>query len=84
MVTVEICICSACFVKGSNQVVQELNQMIEEEQWQDKISLKGVFCIKSCQNHQGLGVKIKGEHISNVTLANAKEVVKEEILKVLS
>ena len=35
MVNVEICIGSACYVKGSSQVVQTLNELIKENGWED-------------------------------------------------
>ena len=33
MVQVEVCIGSACYVKGANQVIQDLMTMIEENNW---------------------------------------------------
>lgn len=79
MLEIEVCIGSACYVKGSNKVVKDLNQMIQSEGWQDKVNLKGAFCMRACQNHTGLGIRINGEQIHNITMQNAAETLKKEI-----
>lgn len=84
MVNVEICIGSACYVKGSSQVVNDLNELIKENHWEDKIAVKGSFCMKACQNHIGLGIRINGNQIEQVTAQNAKEVLSRELFKILS
>lgn len=83
MVTVEICIGSACYVKGSSKIVQDLKDLINEKGWQDKVELKGSFCIKSCQNNMGLGVRINGRTLSGITAQNAKEVLAKELSAVV-
>jgi len=84
MVNVEICIGSACYVKGSSQVVNQLNDLIKENHWEDKIAVKGSFCMNACQNHIGLGIRINGNQIEQVTAQNAKEVLSRELFKILS
>ena len=84
MVNVEICIGSACYVKGSSQIVTDLNELIKEKHWEDKIAVKGSFCMKACQNHLGLGIRINGNQLEQVTAQNAKEVLNRELSKILS
>ena len=84
MLEIEVCIGSACYVKGSNQVVADLHQMIKEEGWEGKINLKGCFCMKACQNKTGLGIRINGEMIKDVTMQNAKESLKTAITERLA
>ncbi|MBR4454740.1 MAG: (2Fe-2S) ferredoxin domain-containing protein [Solobacterium sp.] len=84
MVNVEICIGSACYVKGSSQVVNDLNALIEEHKWGDKIAVKGSFCMKACQNHIGLGIRINGRQIEQVTAQNAREVLERELSAALA
>ena len=79
MVNVEICIGSACYVKGSSQVVNDLNALIKEKGWEDKIAVKGSFCMKACQNHIGLGIRINGRQIEGVTAQNAREILDREL-----
>ncbi len=84
MVTVEICIGSACYVKESSQLIDTAQQLIEEKGWQNQVELKGCFCIKSCQYHLGLGVRINGQLVENVTLSNGREILEKEIQAALS
>ena len=84
MVNVEICIGSACYAKGSSQIVNDLNELIKEKHWEDKIAVKGSFCMKACQNHLGLGIRINGNQLEQVTAQNAKEVLNRELSKILS
>ncbi|NCB33869.1 MAG: (2Fe-2S) ferredoxin domain-containing protein [Erysipelotrichia bacterium] len=81
MVTVEVCIGSACYVRGSNHVVDDLKAMIKEENWEERVALKGSFCMKACQNHIGLGIKVNGRQLEGITLQNAKEMIREEVKK---
>jgi NADH-quinone oxidoreductase subunit G len=84
MVNVEICIGSACYVKGSSQVVNDLNELIKDKGWEDKVALKGSFCMKACQNHIGLGIRINGKQIEQVTAQNAREILEREISAALA
>ena len=84
MVNVEICIGSACYVKGSSQVINDLNELMKEKHWEDKIAVKGSFCMKACQNHLGLGIRINGNQLEPVTAQNAKEVLNRELSKILA
>ena len=79
MVNLDICIGSACYVKGSNQIVNIVNELLESQGWKDKVTVKCSFCMQSCQNKYGLGIKINNTPIKGVTLSNAKEILKEEI-----
>lgn len=84
MVNVEICIGSACYVKGSSQVVNDLNALIKEKGREDKIAVKGSFCMKACQNHIGLGIRINGRQIEGVTAQNAREILDRELSAALA
>lgn len=84
MLNVEICIGSACYVKGSSQVVNDLNSLIKEKGWEDKIAVKGSFCMKACQNHIGLGIRINGKQIEQVTAQNAREILERELTAALA
>jgi NADH:ubiquinone oxidoreductase subunit E len=43
-----VCIGSACHLKGSNEVIHEFQRVIEKHDLQDKITLKGSFCLNKC------------------------------------
>ena len=84
MVNVEICIGSACYVKGSTQVVDAMKELLQRHHWEDKVNVKGSFCMKACQNHIGLGIRINGKQLEQVTAQNAREVLDREISAALA
>ncbi len=79
MIKIEVCIGSACYVKGSNQVVTLLQNMVKEKGIEDQVEIKGSFCMQLCQGGQGLGIKINGKALQNVGLHNAEEVLEKEL-----
>ena len=72
MIDVEVCLGSACFVKGSHQIVAIVREMIEENGWTKDVNVKGAFCMDKC-NEKGIGVKVDGEPVSEVGIYNVRE-----------
>lgn len=77
MHTIEICVGSSCFVKGSNELVDKLKKYLEENHLEDKVQLKGAFCMGQCA--KGLGVRVDGKLLEGVTLANAIDLIEIEL-----
>lgn len=59
---ITICIGSSCHLKGSRQIVEELQRLVAENQLKDQIELAGKFCMGNCQN--GVCVAIDEENFS--------------------
>ena len=59
---ITICIGSSCHLKGSRQIVEELQRLVAERNLKDQIELAGKFCMGNCQN--GVCVAIDEEHFS--------------------
>lgn len=53
---VTVCIGSSCHIKGSRQVVEQLQYLIAENNLSDKVELGGTFCMGKCQ--QGVCVTV--------------------------
>jgi NADH:ubiquinone oxidoreductase subunit E len=47
---ITVCIGSSCHLKGSRQVIEQLQYLITENNLKDKIDLGGTFCMGNCQN----------------------------------
>lgn len=56
---ITVCIGSSCHIKGSHQVVEELQRLIKENNLADKVKLGGTFCMGKCQ--QGVCVSVNDE-----------------------
>jgi NADH:ubiquinone oxidoreductase subunit E len=59
---ITVCIGSSCHIKGSRQVVEQLQSMIAENDLKDKIELSGTFCMGNCQ--KGVCVTVDDELFS--------------------
>lgn len=73
---VTVCIGSSCHIKGSRQVVEQLQYLINENQLGDSVELGGTFCMGKCQ--QGVCVTVDDEFHS-VTPDTVKEFFEKEI-----
>ena len=60
MTEITVCIGSSCHLKGSYNVLQTFQQMIEEFGVHDKVELKAAFCMKTCHNN-GVSVSVDGK-----------------------
>ncbi len=50
MLNVQICIGSACHMKGSRDVINRLKELVAENHLEDKVMLNGSFCTGNCQH----------------------------------
>ena len=73
---ITVCIGSSCHIKGSRQVVEQLQYMISENNLGDMVELGGTFCMGKCQ--QGVCVNVGGEFYS-VTPDNVKEFFEKNV-----
>ena len=73
---VTVCIGSSCHVKGSRQVVEQLQKLIEENQLGGKVELAGTFCMGKCQ--QGVCVTVD-DSFHSVTPETVEEFFEKNI-----
>ena len=78
MMTINICIGSACHLKGSYNVVSELQEMIEEYKLGDKVELTGVVCLGHCTD--AVSVQI-GDEIFSVNTDNVGDFFQKQVLE---
>ncbi len=77
MLKITVCIGSSCHIKGSRQVVEQLQYLIAENNLGEKVELGGTFCMGKCQ--LGVCVTINDEFFS-VTAENVGEFFEKEVL----
>lgn len=77
MMTINICIGSACHLKGSYNVVSELQELIEDNKLGDKVELTGVFCLGHCTD--AVSVQID-EEIFSVNTDNVNDFFNNQVL----
>ena len=74
---VTVCIGSSCHIKGSRQVVEELQRLIAANNLGDKVELSGPFCMGRCQ--EGVCVTADDEFFS-VSPDNVDEFFEKNVL----
>ena len=78
----KICVCigSSCHIKGSRQVVEQLQSLITDNGVSDKVELAGTFCMGKCR--QGVCVTVDDEFYS-LTPDSVKEFFNDHVLSAL-
>ena len=77
MVKITVCIGSSCHIKGSRQVVEQLQDLIAKHNVGDRVELSGTFCMGKCQ--QGVCVTVDDTFYS-VPPYTAEAFFKEAVL----
>ncbi len=77
MIKVTVCIGSSCHIKGSRQIVEELQHLVAENKLDDKVELGGTFCMGRCK--EGVCVTVDDDFFS-LSPENVDEFFKNEIL----
>ncbi|MBR4881336.1 MAG: (2Fe-2S) ferredoxin domain-containing protein [Clostridia bacterium] len=73
---VTVCIGSSCHIKGSRQVVEQLQELISANALGNKVELGGTFCMGKCQ--QGVCVTVD-DALYSVTPDNVNEFFEANI-----
>ena len=74
---ITVCIGSSCHIKGSRQVVSELQHLISENNLKDQIELGGTFCMGKCQS----GVCVSVDDVfHSVTPETVKDFFETQVL----
>ena len=77
MLKITVCIGSSCHIKGSRQVVEQLQNLIAQNGLDEKVELSGTFCMGKCQ--QGVCVTLNDAFYS-VTPESVGEFFAKEVL----
>lgn len=74
---IEVCIGSACHLKGAYNVINSLQQLISEKGLQDRVTLKGAFCLGQCTS--AVSVKVDDGPVLSVCDSNVGQFFDEYI-----
>ena len=79
---VQICVGSACHIKGAPEIIEMFTQSLEEHGLQNEVALAGSFCNGQC-NRQGVTILVDDEICTGITRENFKDFFAEKVLAVL-
>ena len=77
-ILLHICMGSACHQKGVSEVLSTLKKLIDENKLQNKIELKGAFCLGPCVD--GIVMQLGNKQILHISPENIEPRFNEEIL----
>ena len=76
---VQICVGSSCHLKGSQAIVEMLQQAISDNHLDNDVTLAGIFCTGKC-NRYGVTITVDDEIYTGITRENFSEYFQEIIL----
>ena len=79
MLIVQMCVGSACHLKGSQEIVELMQKAIAEHRLEDEVVLTGSFCIGKC-NRTGVTVQVNDDVHVGITRECFSEFFKTNIL----
>jgi NADH:ubiquinone oxidoreductase subunit E len=79
MIIIHICIGSVCHINGSYNIIKKLQNLIRENNLEDKVEIKGAFCLGECT--RPVSVKINEEAVISVNENNVIEFFEEYIVR---
>ena len=82
MLFIQVCVGSSCHLKGSQEVIELLQEAVAENNIEDEVVLSGSFCIGKC-NRVGVTVQVNDDVHVGVTRENFREFFKKNILDVI-
>ena len=82
MVFVQICVGSSCHLKGSQDIVELMENATKEYHIEDEVVLTGSFCIGKC-NRVGVTVQVNDDVHVGITTENFREFFKTNVLDVI-
>ena len=79
MITIQVCVGSACQLKGSYNIIDELSELASDFGVEDSVRIRAVFCLGHCTT--AVSVKFEEEEeVFSVSPKTAKEFFEKEVL----
>ena len=73
-----MCVGSSCHLRGARQVIVRFNEMLTRHGLQDKVVLKGSFCMERCG--EGVNWQIDDEMLTSANDQDAVEAFRRKVL----
>jgi NADH:ubiquinone oxidoreductase subunit E len=80
VLTIQVCVGSSCFLRGSKNIVAEIEHLISHYQLDDLVELKGSFCFEQCS--EGVTIMI-GDNTYKVKPDEVTDLFEKEVFAIL-
>jgi len=78
MLTIHVCIGSACHIKGSYNIINKLQSVIQEKQLGDRVEIKAALCLGNCTN--AVSIKIDDGDVLSLSEKDVEQFVEKHIM----
>ena len=82
MICISVCIGTACYLNGANNVAMTFRHLVEEYGLHDKVEIGASFCSQGC-SRSNVSVKIGDEKFS-IRAEEARSFFKEKVLPLVT
>ncbi len=82
MISIQICIGSACHLKGSYLIIESLQRLLKRDRLEASVEIKAAFCLGNCTH--AVSVKVNDEETISLSPETVELFYKENILTRLS
>lgn len=76
---IQVCAGSACHMKGSYNIINELNGLITENHLEDVVRVQIAFCLGRCRD--GVTIKVGENIITGVSVQNVRQVFTTHVIE---
>ncbi len=77
MTRIQICVGTACYLKGSYHIISRLQELADEHKISDKVDISSIFCLNNCV--KGVSTKLDDNLIS-LSMETVDEFFKDKVL----
>ena len=81
MITVTVCVGSSCHIKGARNLIRSFNDFLAKEGFEDKVELKGSFCMERCG--EGINWMINDETLTSQNVEEGIEIFRKKVLELI-
>lgn len=78
MIIIQVCIGSACHLKGSYNVINRLQEVISSRGLGEKVKVKAAFCLGECT--KAVSVKVNDNAVESVDEAGVEDFIDKILL----
>lgn len=64
MIMIQVCIGSACHIKGSYNIINKLQELIKQKGLENQVGIKAAFCLGQCT--KAVSVKVNDGEIQSL------------------
>jgi NADH:ubiquinone oxidoreductase subunit E len=79
MMTIHVCVGSTCHLKGSYNIIHQIQRIIGERDWGEQITVKAAFCLGKCTD--AVCIKVDDGPIVSVKEEEVEQFMEEWVAR---